>query len=129
MKEATKKLLDKAAHAIHAAQVLQKEGEIDFAAGRAYYAMFYVASALLNEKGLGFKKHGGVHAAFGEHFSKSGGLDPKFHRWLLDAFARRIQGDYHVEIALNPEEVSRMIEQAREFKAEAEKYLEKPGQE
>ena len=27
--------------------------------------MFYLAEALLNEKELRFKKHGGVHAAFG----------------------------------------------------------------
>ena len=27
-----------------------------FAAGRAYYAMFYAAEALLYEKGLGFRR-------------------------------------------------------------------------
>jgi len=125
MKEATKKLLDKAAHAIHAAEVLRKEQELDFAAGRAYYAMFYVASALLAEKGLRFQKHGGVHAVFGEHFAKTAELDPKYHRWLLDAFDRRLQGDYNFEAALETEEVSSMIEQAREFKTEAENYLKR----
>jgi uncharacterized protein (UPF0332 family) len=128
MKPATKKLLVKAAHAIHSAELLLEAKEIDFAAGRAYYAMFYVASALLNEKGLRFRKHGGVHAAFGEHFAKPRLMDPKFHRWLLDAFGRRLQGDYDFEAALEAEEVSGMIRQAKEFKAEAEKYLQGSSQ-
>jgi len=40
-------LLDKAARAIQAAQTLANQGDLDFAAGRAYYAMFYAAQALL----------------------------------------------------------------------------------
>lgn len=43
MKEQTRKLLDKSAHAIRAARLLLENDETDFAAGRAYYAMFYAA--------------------------------------------------------------------------------------
>ena len=68
MKEATQKLLDKAAQAVHTSERSLEDGDIDASANRVYYAMFYVAEALLNEKGLRFKKHGGVHAAFGEQF-------------------------------------------------------------
>ena len=100
-----------------------KRGDLDFAAGRAYYAMFYVAEALLNEKSLHFRKHGGVHAAFGEHFAKTNQLDPKFHRWLLNAFDKRIQGDYGVEPEISSEEVSEMIEQAGEFLRASQRYL------
>jgi len=46
-------------------------------------------------------------ARFGEQFAKSGRLDPKFHRWLLDAFDRRLQGDYGFEALIAPEEVDR----------------------
>ena len=81
--------------------------------------MFYVAEAMINEEGLRFRKHGAVHAAFGEHIAKSGRLDPKFHRWLLDAFDKRIQGDYGVEETVSASQVSQMIEQAREFLREA----------
>ncbi|MBI4639227.1 MAG: HEPN domain-containing protein [Candidatus Tectomicrobia bacterium] len=56
MKEETQKLLDKASRAIHAAETLLQEGDVDFAAGRAYYAMFYTAKGLLNEKGLRFRR-------------------------------------------------------------------------
>ena len=69
MKEYSRKLLDKAIDAIEAAEILVENEKSDIAAGRAYYAMFYIAEALLNEKGLKFNKHSAVHAAFGEYFS------------------------------------------------------------
>jgi uncharacterized protein (UPF0332 family) len=49
MKEETHQLLEKAGRAINAAQLLDENGDIEFAIGRAYYAMFYIAEALLNE--------------------------------------------------------------------------------
>jgi uncharacterized protein (UPF0332 family) len=68
MKEYGRKLLDKAIDSIEAAELLVDKEKPDMAVGRAYYAMFYIAEALLNEKGLRFQKHSAVHAAFGEHF-------------------------------------------------------------
>jgi uncharacterized protein (UPF0332 family) len=98
MKDISRLLLEKAQRAINAAHTLLETGNFpDFAAGRAYYAMFYVAEALLEEKSLRFSKHGGVHGAFGEYYIKTGILDLKFHRWLLNAFDQRIDGDYGVE--------------------------------
>ena len=47
MKEESGKLIDKAVRAIKAAEILLKAGSVDFAAGRAYYAMFFTAQALL----------------------------------------------------------------------------------
>lgn len=86
MKEDTRKLLEKAQRALHAAEILIRGGDSEFAAGRAYYAMFHTAQALLREKDVRCRKHGSVHAAFGQHFAKTNVLDPKFHRWLLAAF-------------------------------------------
>ena len=67
--------------------------------------MFYIASALLAEDGLGSGRHSGVHALFGERFAKPGRTDREFHRFLLDAFDRRIQADYGFEAQISPEEV------------------------
>lgn len=80
MKDTTRPLLEKAARSIKAAERLLECGDTEFAAGRAYYAMFYVAEALLSERGLRFSKHAGVHSAYGEHFAKTGALDPTYHR-------------------------------------------------
>jgi uncharacterized protein (UPF0332 family) len=52
MKEDAQFLLNKAESAIGAAETLLREGYLDFSAGRAYYAMFYTAEALLAEKEL-----------------------------------------------------------------------------
>ena len=123
MRDETRKFLDKAARAIRAAETLLREGEADFAAGRAYYAMFYIAEALLSERGLRFRKHGGVHGAFGEHFARTGELDPKFHRWLLDAFDRRLQADYGIEATVTADEAQATIDQARQFFDHARTYL------
>lgn len=53
MNAGTLDLLNKAEKAILAAEkLLDDESLVQFSIGRAYYAMFYVAEALLNEKGL-----------------------------------------------------------------------------
>ena len=52
MKESSRRLLDKAGRAIEAAETLLVNGYPEFATGLAYYAMFYIAEALLNEKEL-----------------------------------------------------------------------------
>jgi len=125
MKENTRLLLNKAERAIQAAKTLLVGGNFpDFATGRAYYAMFYVTEALLEEKDLRFSKHGGVHGAFGEHYIKTGLFDPKFHRWLLDAFDLRLEGDYGTEMITVRDDAEKMISQAEEFLEAARKYLE-----
>ncbi len=123
MKEETGKFLHKAFQSIEAAKSLLDGGYADFAGARAYYAMFYTAEALLCSKGLKFRKHGGVHSAFGEHFTKTGLLDAKFHRWLLEAFGKRIKGDYGVDEVLIRGDAEVLIRQAEEFLTEVRKLL------
>jgi len=117
------KLLNKAGRAIRAAETQLKDGDTDFAAARAYYAMFYTAEALLLEKGLRFRKHGGIHAAFGEHYAKTGVLDAKYHRWLLNSFDMRIKCDYGVEPEVTQEDVIELIGQSSEFLRTARQFL------
>ena len=123
MNDSTAKLLDKSARYIAAAEDSLAAGHWEAAASRAYYAMFYVAEALLNERSLRFRKHGGVHGAFGEHFAKPGLLDPKYHRWLLAAFNKRITADYGVDAELSAPEVQEMLTQARDFLEAARLFL------
>jgi uncharacterized protein (UPF0332 family) len=124
MKDYSRKLLAKAVDSIEAAQALLELGKSDICAGRAYYAMFYIAEALLTEKGLKFSKHSGVHAAFGEQFAKTNILDARYHRWLIDAFDKRLVGDYGVDASIENDVASEMISQAQEFLEAARVYLE-----
>jgi uncharacterized protein (UPF0332 family) len=125
LKRTTAKILEKASRSVEAAERLTKYGGAEFAVGRAYYAMFYCAQALLHEKELQFRKHTGVHRAFSQHFVKSGLIDKKYHRWLVAAFGKRITGDYGIESDLTAEDAEVLINQAHEFLKAATEFLEK----
>jgi uncharacterized protein (UPF0332 family) len=96
MKEHSRKLLDKALDTIEGAEGLLNMSKAEIAAGRAYYAMLYVAEALLYERDMQFSQHGQVIAAYGKEFAKTKELNPKCHRWLRAGFDTRISGDYDV---------------------------------
>jgi uncharacterized protein (UPF0332 family) len=124
MKENARFLLDKAGQAIGAAESLLRDGYRDFSAGRAYYAMFYTAEALLAEKELEFKKHVGAHRAFAEHYIKTRIFEQKYYQWLVASFNSRLVGDYAIRTEFDDDEVRGWIEQAREFLNKAREYLE-----
>ncbi|HZJ23313.1 MAG TPA: HEPN domain-containing protein [Anaerolineales bacterium] len=123
MKEETLALLEKAERSIRNAEKTMVDGDLDFAASRAYYGMFYVAEALLGEKDLKFSKHGGVHGAFSHHFINTGYFDTKYQHWLVSAFNQRMLGDYAVTPEFANEDIQEIISQAREFLVAANKYL------
>ena len=124
MKEHSSKLFAKAVDTIEGAEGLLNMGKTEIAAGRAYYAMFYVDEALLYEIDLQFSQHGQVIAAYGKHFAKTKELDPKYHHWLRGGFDARISGDYDVDANISQELAAELINQAREFLEVAQKYLE-----
>jgi len=125
MKQHSRKLLAKALDSIEVAEGILDMNKPDMAAGRAYYAMFYTAEALLFEKGLEFNTHGQVIGAYGKVFAKTKELDPKFHRSLRAGFDARISGDYDVDTNITNQFVAEMINQAREFLVAAQEYLDK----
>lgn len=125
MKEHSRKLLDKALDSIEVAEGILDMNKPDMAAGRAYYAMFYIAEALLYEKGLEFNTHGQVIGAYGKEFAKTEELDPKFHKSLRAGFDARISGDYDVDTNITNQFVADMVNQAREFLEAAKAYLKK----
>jgi len=59
--------------------------------------MFYVAQALLLSRGQSYSSHSAVIAAYGKEFAKTGDLDSRYHRWLLDAQDIRNVGDYGID--------------------------------
>ena len=97
---------------------------IGFAAARAYYTMFYIAEAFLLGKDLTFSKHSGVHAAFGEHFSKTGIVPPEFHRYLIRGMEIRHIGDYSMGKNISPEESAEQISNAKQFIKLVEKIID-----
>lgn len=108
-------LLDKAEDNLEAARLLLGADHLDAAASRVYYAMFYVAEALLASLGQSYSKHAGVIAAFGREYAKTGKLDPKFHRWLIDAQDLRSMADYTAEPGITSQRVEAVCGWAAAF--------------
>jgi len=125
MKADVQELMDKAVRSLKTAENILKDGEVDFAGSRAYYAMFYVAEALLLQRDLSFSSHSAVTSNFGKEFARTGTLSPKFHNYLIKAQDRRNIGDYAIGTHLTEEEVREMLTWAKEFIKVAEAYLKK----
>jgi uncharacterized protein (UPF0332 family) len=108
-------LLHKSVESHRAAVLLEREGFPDFAASRAYYAMLYIAEAFLLDLNMTFSSHAAIIAAFGKEFAKTGKIDPKYHRYLIDAQDFRNQGDYGFGIGVTREQALKLIEWAKDF--------------
>jgi len=129
MRAEVESLLAKARESREAARILQREGYRGFAASRAYYAMFYAAEALLLERGRAYSSHSAVIAAFGREFAKTGVLDPKLHRYLIDAQDLRNVGDYDTTSTITDAQVQEIMEWTDEFLNAAEDALSDPTSE
>ena len=123
MNSEVKALLEKAKRSQKVAAKLFKDGDVDFAASRAYYSLFYTAEALLLSRELSFSSHSAVIANFGKEFAKTGDLNPKFHHYLMESQDRRNIGDYSVLAEVTAEQVREMLAWAKEFIKAAENYL------
>ena len=109
------KLAEKAKHNIKVAKDEFSRKVYDVCVSRAYYAMFYIAEALLLTKNLRFSKHSGVHAAFGQYFAKTGEVDPKLHRILLETFDVRGAADYDYMKEITKKLAKQVLKDARYF--------------
>jgi uncharacterized protein (UPF0332 family) len=118
------RLLEMARQALDAAQRNIAADDAATAANRAYYAMLYAAQAALAGEDVDVRSHGAVHAAFGARFAKTGRLDPRLHRWLLDAFDLRLLADYDPMWTLEAGAIRETVDQAGRMIATIEQSLE-----
>jgi len=125
MNEEQTQLLSKSEENIAAARILMDRGFTEISASRAYYAMFYLATAMLLGGNKRFKKHSAVMAAFGRDVTQAGLLPTELHGWLLDAAKARNVSDYQSSHAISQDEASAHIERAERFLAEVRAALEK----
>ena len=125
MNEEIEALLKKALDSIKGARLLFDDELYGFAVSRAYYAMFYLVSAVLLTKDMNFSKHQAVVAAFGQHFVKTGIFKHKFHQYLVEAFEQRQIGDCEPMEEITKETAQKSIDRAEEFLVAVRVYLEK----
>ena len=125
MKEEVKKLLEKADHALKVAEELKEKGHAPDAASKTYYAMFYAAQALLKSEGIEVIKHSAVESAVGFHFVKTGRLDAKYHRLLINARKVRETADYDLDEEIVETVATLTLEEGKKFVGIINRLLKK----
>ncbi|MDD1413376.1 HEPN domain-containing protein [Dolichospermum sp. ST_con] len=123
MNDEQKYLLIKAERSLNAAKELNSKNYPEFATSRAYYAMFYIAEALLLNENLSFSSHAAVISALGKYLVKTNKIPIRYHRYLIDAQDQRNRGDYDVNPNLTKEDADKLIVQAEEILDFANQYL------
>ena len=99
----------------------------DIVIARAYYAMFYAATALLISKSISRGKHSGVHSAFGQYFVKPGLIEAEYSRILVNAFNLRLDSDYEVRPSLSKGLAEDVLRDAERFVERAAIHLRSEG--
>ena len=115
MKKEIQKLLEKSDHALKVAEFLYQQGFIQDAWSKLYYAMFYATQALLKSEGIEVIKHSAVESALGYHFAKTGKIDPKYHRMLINARNIREIIDYDIQEEIDDYLAKLKLEDGKEF--------------
>jgi uncharacterized protein (UPF0332 family) len=125
VKKEVQGLLEKADHALEVAEALEQQGFTQDASSKIYYAMFYATQALLKAENIEVVKHSAVESAFGYHFAKTGRIDPKYHRLLINARQIREVVDYDIQEEMIEQAVLLKIEEGREFVSVVRGIIEK----
>lgn len=99
--------------------------DYDSSVSRCYYAMFFMAEAVLLTKGLSASSHKGVISLFGEHFVKIGIFERDLGKAFNDAYDKRLVGDYGVGFTVTEEEAKDLLETAQNFFQKLKNYLKK----
>lgn len=104
---------------------LLRNDHVNSACNRAYYGIFYAASALLFSKGKVYGKHSAVLAAFRQYFIKTGEFDPQWsddYRLIMES---RHTADYALHDFLDKDDAAEVIAKAKAFVEEVKKWLQK----
>jgi len=123
VKKEVQRLLEKADHALEVAESLYKQGFSQDAASKIYYAMFYAAQALLKSEDIEVIKHSAVESALGYYFAKTGRIDPKYHRILINARKIREIVDYDVQEEIIEPISTLKLEDGKEFVAKMKSII------
>ena len=110
------------------ARNLFEDGFYDVAVSRAYYAMFYLASAALLTRRLEYRRHGQLVAAFGHHLAAPGILPAHLHESLTEALELRLRSDYRAQEEVSAEIAAEILGEAEEFVEAVKAFLEKESQ-
>jgi uncharacterized protein (UPF0332 family) len=98
-------------------------GHLRAAVSRAYYAIFYMASAALFTQSIQRAKHAGVEAAFSQYLVKTGQIEPEFSRLYQRARRQREEADYAEDLVIDETTAKQILTDAERFVERIERYL------
>lgn len=116
-------LIKKAEKFLETAKLAFDSEDYDSCASRCYYAMFFMAEAVLLTKDLRASSHKGVISLFGEHFVKTRIFERELGQTLNDAYDKRLIGDYGVGFAFAGGEAEDLLETSQNFVKKLKDYL------
>ena len=122
-----RQLMALAERALDTAHITLNAGDFRAAVNRAYYAVFYAASAILLTQGIERSKHSGVLSAFREHFVKPGLIEAEYSSVYGETLVIREDADYAVEIPVDFDMADAALHQARRFVQRMKAYLVEKG--
>jgi uncharacterized protein (UPF0332 family) len=125
VKEEIRDLTEKAGKYLITAQQALNSGDYDSCASRCYYAMFFVAEAVLLTKNLTASSHKGVISLFGEHFVKTNIFERNLGKAITNAYDKRIVGDYGIGFIVTKEQAQDLLKMANDFVDKLKDYLQK----
>lgn len=102
-------------------------GHFRAAVSRAYYAIFYMASAALFSQSIQRAKHAGVEAAFSQYLVKTGQIEPEFSRLYQQARRQREEADYAEDLVIDEATAKQILTDAERFVERIERYLREQG--
>lgn len=110
--------------ALSDARYLLLDSRLKAAANRAYYAMFYAASAALaSANAQPPKTHRTLANLFYRYFVEVGKIGRQYHRDLVRTFQLRQQTDYGLDVQVGEDEVRQAVEKAEVFVAEVKRVV------
>lgn len=97
------------------------------AVSRAYYAVFYMASAALFAISITRAKHSGVESAFSEYLIKPGHVEAEYGRLYQKARRQREEADYAEDTTIDEATAGQIVADAERFVDRLERFLEHIG--
>ena len=97
------------------------------AVSRAYYAVFYIASAALFSQSVVRGKHSGVESAFSEYLVKPGFVEVEFGRLYQKARRQREEADYAEDAIVDAAMARQTLADAEHFVNRMERFLREQG--
>lgn len=108
---------ERAERYLASARMLLDHGDFESVASRCYYAMFYIARAMLEQKGIEPKTHAGIHNQFGQHFVRRGEVSQELNTAFSEAWRLREFAEYAEEAFMEHGEAAELLTDAEAFVA------------